>query len=118
MNEDYFSSLCKGSIQYCSVKQQKESSEQSPRQYISSTTITYVHFFVQSGPHSAAVQITINPFSLGNYPKQTFFHSKYRYSLCCGKAPQDSLATTVKERVQNVYDAYYLPGHWDFSHDQ
>ncbi|KAF7870019.1 hypothetical protein EAF04_004803 [Stromatinia cepivora] len=118
MNENYFLSLCKGSVQYCSVKQQEESLEWSPKHHISLTTITYIHLFVQSGPHSAAVQITINPFSLGNYPQQTFFHSNCRYSLCCGKAPQDTIATIVKERVQKVYDTFYLPGHWDFSHDQ
>ncbi|PQE24886.1 hypothetical protein CJF32_00007233 [Rutstroemia sp. NJR-2017a WRK4] len=28
------------------------------------------------------------------------------------------MATIVKERVQKVYDAFYLPGHWDFSHEQ
>ncbi|KAK6592198.1 hypothetical protein H4I96_12058 [Botrytis cinerea] len=100
------------------MKQQEESLERSLRYHVSLTTITYVHLFVQSGPHSAAVQITINPFSLENYPKQTFFHSKYRYGLCCGKAPQDTVATTVKERVQKVYDAFYLPGYWDFSYDQ
>jgi hypothetical protein len=118
MNENDFLSLCKGNVQYCSVEQQEESLERSPRHYISLTTITYIHFFVQSGPHGAAVQITINPFSLENYPKQTFFHANYRYSLCCGKAPQDTVAITVKERVQKVYDAFDPPCYWDFSHDQ
>jgi hypothetical protein len=118
MNENDFLSRCKGNVHYCSMKQQEESLERSLRHHISLTTITYIHLFVQSGPHSSAVQITISPFSLENYPKQTFFHSKYRYSLCCEKAPQDTVATIVKERVQKVYDAFYLPGYWDFSHDQ
>jgi hypothetical protein len=118
MNENEFASLCTESSYYCSVKQQKESFKKTPRCSLSSTTVTYIHLYVESGFHSAAVQISINPFRLDEYPKQTFYHFKCRYGLCCRKAPQDIVATAVKKTVQKVSDTFYQLGHWDFSHDE
>lgn len=117
MNEAEFVSLCKANSYYCSQKQQTEATKKPSRHPLSPTTPTYVHLLVQSGPHSAAIQISINPFSLEKYPKQIFFSSKYRYTLCCSKAPPD-VAVAVREKVQQVSDAQYQPCRWDFSHDE
>jgi hypothetical protein len=117
MNEAEFISLCKANSYYCSRKQQIEAAKKPSRHPLSSTTPTYVHLLVQSGPHSAAIQISINPFTLEKYPKQTFPSSKYRYALCCSKAPPD-VAAAVRKKVQQVSDAQYQPCRWDFSHDE
>jgi hypothetical protein len=115
------SSLCKPHAQYVSQTELGKVSKGKPsvlrRPTLSATESTFVHFLVQVQLHSGAVQISINPFTVEDFPGQTFFSSQYRYKICCAKAPS-GLGDTIKERVQQVYDTFYGPGPWDFSREK
>lgn len=115
MKEDCFKSLCSSeNLLYCSKKQRKDSEKKTSKPSIPLTTPTYVHLYVESASHSAAVQICISPFSVEDYPNQIFFSSKYRYCPCCTGGLQ-GIGEEVRNAVQHAYSLVQV-GRWDFSH--
>ncbi|OBT72980.1 hypothetical protein VF21_07889 [Pseudogymnoascus sp. 05NY08] len=86
---------------------------QGERETISMNSPTYIHFTVNLEPHWAAVQITITPFTVRTIPGQTFYTSKYRYTLCCDLANP----TAISQIVQQTYDNSYRPTQWNFSEE-
>ncbi|OBT60258.1 hypothetical protein VE03_10195 [Pseudogymnoascus sp. 23342-1-I1] len=87
--------------------------DQEERETISMNSPTYIHFTVNLEPHCAAVQITITPFTVRTIPGQTFYTSKYRYTLCCDLANP----TAISQIVQQTYDNSYRPTQWNFSEE-
>lgn len=110
MDESKFSSSCGHNSFYISLHDQKL--ENPSRQTVSGVHTTRVHFLVQYEQHWAAVQLSISPFSLVQFPSQIFYSSSFRYSLCCHPPPKVHLINSV---VQRIYDAHFHPSQWSFS---
>lgn len=104
---------------YYNEQQQKEALSEKcvfpAPHHISRTHPTYIRLRVNLTSHHCAVQITITPFVLSDYPEQTFFSSSFQYAICCTQATSTESNTLIVERVQRIYDIYYRPCIWNFS---
>jgi len=86
------------------------------RQTVSKDHVTHIHLVIQHNRHFAAVQISIIPFSIPRFPRQNFYSSTFRYSLCCQSSAEAGLSTDlISTVVQKIYDIHYQPSEWDFS---
>jgi hypothetical protein len=109
MDESKFISSCHRNSFYISLHDQDL--ENPRRQIVSAVHTTHVHFVIQYKQHWAAVQLSISPFNLVQFPSQTFYSSSFRYSLCCDSLSGTGLISTV----QRIYDEHFHPSRWDFS---
>lgn len=122
MDEAIFKSNCCGRSFYTSLQEQKDSlalvgaNARPLCPSISKEHLTFVHLVIHQGDHWAAVQITISPFSIQDFPSQTFYACRLRYTLCCQTtATKASFAAHIFTVVQRIYDIHYHPTQWDFS---
>ncbi|OBT59890.1 hypothetical protein VE03_10637, partial [Pseudogymnoascus sp. 23342-1-I1] len=103
---------------HCQSREEQTSTRQIQgelflRKTLSIDNPTYDNFVVNLEPHRAAVQITTTPFAIRTFPGQTFYSSKYRYTLCCSAANP----TAISQAVQRTYDINYRLVKWDFSNE-
>jgi hypothetical protein len=104
-------SMCNDPASYCSFIEQKEAIAQwkAPQRTIARHCNTYIHMVVPVCKHWAAVQVTISPFILKQFPGQTFFSSKVRYGPCCRQITNAATRNIVRDTVQKVIDSDYRP---------
>ncbi|KAH6712149.1 hypothetical protein BKA61DRAFT_609740 [Leptodontidium sp. MPI-SDFR-AT-0119] len=115
MDDGDLRSLCIEKESYYTLDQQQEALIYPGRpQRIFRDRDTYVHIVIPVLTHWVAVQVTISPFALQQYPGQTFFSSKFRYGPCCCQINQ-SHASIVANTVQKVIDFFYQSFSWNYS---
>jgi hypothetical protein len=114
MDDGGLRSLCIEKESYYTFNQQQEALISPGPQRIFRDRNTYVHMVIPVLTHWVAVQVTISPFTLQQYPGQTFFSSKFRYGPCCCQINQ-SHASIVTNTVQKVIDYFYQSFSWDYS---
>jgi hypothetical protein len=116
IDESKLQAISRGDSIYISLKERRNAEtregSQSPRRAVSRECPTHIHFPIHDDGHWAAVQLSILPFELQDIPKQKFFQSRFRYTWCCETAPR----ADITRDVQGVYDDYFHPSPWDFSH--
>jgi hypothetical protein len=65
--------------------------------------------------HYVAARLCIAPFEMVGLA-QTSFTSSVEYSTCCNLVNEEHSLQEVAFHAQNIYDYYYAPCPWNFSH--
>jgi hypothetical protein len=110
MDESNFSPACGSNSFYITLQEQNE--RNTPRWAVSDVHTTHVHFAVQQGQHWAAVQLSITPFTVEDFPHQTFHSKSFLYLLCCHLPQATDFISSV---VQRIYDTRFQLSQWNCS---
>lgn len=70
---------------------------------ISTTKNTSIYLVVWQEQHEAPVRLVLSPFTLPQYPHQTFHGAHIRYTRCCHQGPNQ---TAIAETLRRVWDAF------------
>ncbi|KAJ3455375.1 hypothetical protein MRS44_013988 [Fusarium solani] len=83
---------------------------------ISTSKRTSIYLVVWHGQHEAPAHLVLSPFTLPQYPHQTFYGAYLWYTRCCDEGPnQDAITTTLRR----VYDIFFPLGKCHFDkHNQ
>ena len=76
---------------------------------------TYVHFTIDLGSHCAAVQITIFPIKIPQFPIQRIFRPQYQYWVCHAAILTNHTHLKISRVVESLIGAYFRLGEWEIS---
>jgi hypothetical protein len=120
MDDQLLSSLYRDPISYYTFDEQKAAiyDYKSPQRIVSRNGNTYILMVISVSGHWVAVQVTISPFTLKQFRRQTFFSSQLCYGPCCYQINNRDTSHLVIGTVQRVVDSHYRPVCWDYSLSQ
>lgn len=122
MEESRFRSNCQSHSFYISLAEQRDALaadvQTSFRQTLKDHSTTYIHLGITYVGHWAAIQISVSPFAIQNFPGQIFFACHLRYSLCCKTAATTNFYLNIIKTTQRVYDSHNSPSQWDFTNER